>query len=163
MKHTRARAPCSRTNTLCKRPAEESLIARLRPRKVDSASESPSLPFRHVLRPRTPPFHGAWPRMRPCLTTVCLAIPCSGAGQGGPAGQASTTCRLVSSATQLVARVPQLIAAPYSPSCCGAATASLPRHVQPESERTAHDRHRQSLLCNAARGSAPGESLAALQ
>jgi hypothetical protein len=57
-----------------------------------------------------------------------------------------------------------IIVAPSSPSCCVAATASLPRVEQPEpSEYTAHDRHRRSLLCNAVRGSAPGESLAGPQ
>jgi hypothetical protein len=91
--HTHARAPCSRTNALCKLRAElDRVFARLRPHKVDSASEPPSLPFRHVLCPRTPPSHGTCSRMRPCLTTVCLDIPCGGAGQGGPAAQASTTC-----------------------------------------------------------------------
>ena len=91
--HTHSRAPCSRTNALCKLCAElDRVFARLRPHKVDSASEPPSLPFRHVLCPRTPPSHGTCSRMRPCLTTVCLDIPCGGAGQGGPAAQASTTC-----------------------------------------------------------------------
>ena len=80
------------------------------------------------------------------------------------AAQASRRLTVVSPATRPVAHVRQLSAAPYSPSCCGAATASLPRLEQPEpSVHTAHDRHRQSLLCNAVRGSAPGESLAGPQ
>jgi len=178
--HTHARAPCSRTNALCKLRAElDRVFARLRPHKVDSASEPPSLPFRHVLCPRTPPSHGTCSRMRPCLSDpvkwalACARASCLAMSRAVVqarmdtllgAAQASRRLTVVSPATRPVARVRQLRAAPYSPLCCGAATASLPRVEQPEpSEYTAHDRHRRSLLCNAVRGSAPGESLAGPQ